>query len=139
MSEVSPASLLFVYGTLRLGSHNPHAVFLHSRCRRTGSARMPGRLFRIGSVYGALYEPDSESSVLGDVLELPEHSAQEILGSLDRYEGIGAGLPRPATFRRERVRAIMESGEEVKCWTWIYNLPVKGCSHVRHGDALARE
>ena len=139
MSEVSPASPLFVYGSLRKGSPNPHAAFLHSRCLFRGVARMRGRLYRNGSIYGALYEPAGASTVLGDVIELPEESAAEILTSLDRYEGIGAGLPRPTLFRRELVKVTMEDETEWLCWTWLYNQPLKGCSLIRHGDALSRE
>lgn len=100
---------------------------------------MPGRLFRRGAVLGALYEHDSESGVLGDVLEPPLARAGEILSSLDRYEGIGAGRSGPATFRRERVSVVMADGTGIECWAWLYNLPLKGCSHVRNGDALAKD
>ena len=139
MSDRPSVLPLFVYGTLRKGSANPHAVFLHSRCRHTGTARMPGRLFRSTATYGALYEPGSNTKVLGDLLELPAAAAQEILTSLDRYEGIGPGMPRPHPFRRDVVQVEREDGEMVECWTWLYNLPTKGCSLVRHGDALSRE
>ena len=101
---------------------------------------MPGRLFRNGSVHGALHEPDHSGTVVGDVLELPPDSRDEILATIDRYEGIGARLPRPAAFRRERVTVIMDAdGSPAECWAWLYNLPVKGASHIRHGDILSKE
>jgi gamma-glutamylcyclotransferase (GGCT)/AIG2-like uncharacterized protein YtfP len=136
MAAASPVPLLFVYGSLRIGSANPHAAFLHSGCRRVGSGKMPGRLFRNGSLHGAVYEEKSESHVVGDVLELPPERAEDILVSLDRYEGIGSGLPKPSPFRRGRVAVVLENGTRVDCWAWLYNLPLSGCSYIRHGDAL---
>jgi gamma-glutamylcyclotransferase (GGCT)/AIG2-like uncharacterized protein YtfP len=139
MSAVLLVPLLFIYGSLRAGSGNPHAAFLHSCCRHGGMGRMPGRLFRHGSVHGALYEPGTAGSVVGDVLELPGGSVEEMLTSLDRYEGIGAGLPAPAAFKRELVTVSLADGTLLQCWAWLYIHPVKGMIHVRHGDALTRE
>ena len=139
MSAVMLVPLLFIYGSLRVGSANPHAAFLHSCCRHGGLGRMSGRLFRSGSVHAAVYEPDTNHSVVGDVLELPEGRVCELLSSLDRYEGIGAGLPNPPAFKRELVWVSAVDGTALQCWAWIYILPTKGFSHIRHGDALRRE
>jgi len=136
MSATPPVPRLFVYGSLRMGSANPHAAFLHARSRPLGSGKMPGRLYRAGPQHVAVYEQESASHVWGDVLELPPDRAEEMLTSLDRYEGIGTGLPKPATFRRDRVNVALEDGAVVECWAWLYDLPVKGCSHLRHGDSL---
>ena len=136
MSAASPVSLLFVYGSLRPGSRNPHAVFLLARCRALGPAAMPGRLFRNGTHFAALHEPESESRVLGDVMELPPDRAGEMLTSLDRYEGIGAGLPDPPFYIRHCIPVMLPDGTHLTCWAWLWNLPVNGMKHVRHGDAL---
>jgi gamma-glutamylcyclotransferase (GGCT)/AIG2-like uncharacterized protein YtfP len=139
MSAALLVPLLFIYGSLRVGSANPHAPFLHRRCRHAGTGRMPGRLFRNGSLHGALYEPESASRVIGDIFELPEETAAEMLTSLDRYEGIGAGVPAPASFKRELVGVHLPDGTPLKCWAWLYTQPLKGFSHIRHGDVLTRE
>jgi gamma-glutamylcyclotransferase (GGCT)/AIG2-like uncharacterized protein YtfP len=139
MSAVLLVPLLFIYGSLRVGSANPHAAFLHSCCRHFGRGRMSGRLFRNGSVHGALYEPGGTGSVIGDVLELPAGRVGEMLSSLDRYEGIGAGLPAPPAFKRELVAVSLEDHTPVECWAWLYIHPVKGLNHIRHGDALKRD
>ena len=131
-----PVPLLFVYGSLRLGSANPHAAFLHARCRTVGAGRMRGRLFRNGLLYGALYEQESSSSVIGDVLELPAGHSGDILVSLDRYEGIGGGMPKPAAYHRSLVKVSLANDTVVECWAWLYALPLTGCTHIRHGDAL---
>ncbi len=136
MSAASPVSLLFVYGSLRPGSRNPHAAFLLTRCRTLGTAAMPGRLFRNGTHFAALHEPESECCVIGDVMELPPDRAGEMLTSLDRYEGIGAGLPHPPSYVRNCIPAVLPDGTAHNCWAWLWNLPVNGMKHVRHGDSL---
>ena len=97
---------------------------------------MPGRLFRNGSHFCALHEPESSSQVLGVVMELPADHAADILISLDRYEGIGAGLSDPPSYVRQCVSATPSDGSPVLCWAWLWNLPVDGMKHLRHGDAL---
>jgi gamma-glutamylcyclotransferase (GGCT)/AIG2-like uncharacterized protein YtfP len=136
--SASPVITLFVYGSLRVGGGNPHASFLHSRCRHAGVGIMRGRLFRNGTQWGALYEPDGNLSVRGDVFELPPDSAESMLLSLDRYEGIGAGLPAPPGYHRRIVSVTIDaSAPVVACWAWLYVSPLNGWHHVRSGDALA--
>lgn len=137
MSAVTSATRVFVYGTLRHGSTNPHAAFLSFRCRRIGSAKLPGRLFRHGAHFAAVHEPESKKEVVGDILLLPHPYAGEILQSLDRYEGIGAGLAGQPVFQRHKVMAVLEDGNRVECWTWLFLLPVQGLMEIRSGDALA--
>src|SRR5688572_6617444 len=139
MSAVMLVPLLFIYGSLRVGSTNPHAAYLHSCCRHCGIGKMPGRLFRNGSLHAAVYEPGAQHTVAGDVFELPDGRCGELICSLDRYEGIGAGLPHPPAFRREEVPVSLADGTSLQCWAWLYILSVKGFSPVRHGDALKRE
>lgn len=139
MSAAVLVPLLFIYGSLRVGSVNPHAAFLHSCCRHTGKGRMPGRLFRNGSTHAALYEPEGAGVVIGDVLELPANRVPEMLTSLDRYEGIGAGLPLPPAFKRELVAVSLTDGTRIECWAWLFTQSVKGFLHIRNGDALTRE
>src|SRR6187455_3081464 len=121
MSAASLVSLLFVYGSLRPGSSNPHASFLLARCRLLGGAVMPGRLFRNGTHLAALHEPGSESRVLGEVMELPPDRTEQMLASLDRYEGIGTGLPDPPSYVRQSVTVTLEDGRCLICWAWLWN------------------
>ena len=135
MSADPPATPVFVYGTLRPGSANPHAAFLTARCRPLGTARLKARLYRVGAHFAAV--PDAHSRVTGEVLLLPPAGAGGILESLDRYEGIGAGLPGPPSYRREKVTVLLAGGEPLECWTWLYCRDVQGLAEVSGGDALS--
>ncbi len=136
MPAAPPVSHLFVYGSLRSGGVNPHAAFLHSACRSHGPASIPGRLFRNGTHLGALHEPQSNGRVIGEVMELPAGRDDAILTSLDRYEGIGNGLSAPQCYVRQCLPATLGDGTILACWAWLWNLPVNGMKHLRHGDFL---
>ena len=69
-------------------------------------------------------------------MELPSDCAGEMLTSLDRYEGIGTGLPDPPSYVRNSVAVTLEDGTGLTCWAWLWNLPLTGMRHLRHGDAL---
>ena len=136
MPAAPPVPHLFVYGSLRTGGLNPHAAFLHSVCRILGSATIPGRLFSNGTHFAALHELESNGRVIGEVLELPPGRDAAILTSLDRYEGIGTGLSISQCYVRQCLAATLGDGTILSCWAWLWNLPVKGMKHLRHGDSL---
>jgi len=97
---------------------------------------MRGRLYRRGAGFAAIHEPDGASEIVGEVLELPGAGAEQILDSLDRYEGIGRGLPGPPAFARERISVALDGSTALECWVWTYCGPVEDLILVRNGDAL---
>ncbi len=99
---------LFVYGTLRHGSHNEFARMLADRALLVGVARVPGRLYDFGSYPGALSSNHPDQWIHGEVHQFEDH---ELLPSLDEYEG--------SEFARERASAQMENGV-VDCWIYWY-------------------
>lgn len=133
-SESTPDHL-FVYGTLRLGSQNPHAAFLHECCTHAGRGTITGRLYRIGYYPGVLLDPGGVQ-VLGDIFALPPGEERAgLLQQLDHYEGVD----RPeadAEYLREPVQVQTASGE-VLCWVYLYNHSVAGKPEITSGDFLA--
>lgn len=97
---------------------------------------MKGRLFRRGAGFAAIYEPNGAAEILGEVLELPGAGAEQILDSLDRFEGIGTGLPGAPVFVRERIPVVLLDCAPLECWVWTYCGPVEDLAPVRTGDAL---
>ena len=136
MSAAPPVTRVFVYGSLRPGSTNPHATFLSFRCPSLGRAKIRGRLFRNGLQFAAVHEPNGHKEVTGDVLVLPELHAGDIIESLDRYEGIGAGMPGPPAFHRRLIPVTLAGGEMLVCWAWLFALSIAGLPEVRSGDCL---
>jgi gamma-glutamylcyclotransferase (GGCT)/AIG2-like uncharacterized protein YtfP len=136
MSATALCLPVFLYGPLRPGSSHPYALLLASRCRVLGTAKMKGRLFRRGTGFAAIYEPEGAAEILGEVLELPGAGAEQILDSLDRFEGIGIGQPGAPVFVRERLPVMLLDRAPLECWVWTYSGPVADLAPVRNGDAL---
>ena len=128
-------SLLFVYGTFRWGSENPHAAFLHRCCRYVTPATLPGKLYRIGGMAAVIHHPQANDKVVGDVLELSAAQRMPILETLDRYVGIGNGFPKPHAYKRRMVTAYDPQGNLVECHAYLYELRTSSVA-IKSGDWL---
>ena len=135
MTSKSTPDHLFVYGTLRLGSSNPHAAFLHECCTHAGQGTITGRLYRIGYYPGIVLDAGGVQ-VLGDVFALPSDEQRAgLLQQLDHYEGVDRS-EADAEYLRKPVM-VNTAGGPVHCWVYLYNHPVTGKSEIPSGDFLA--
>jgi gamma-glutamylcyclotransferase (GGCT)/AIG2-like uncharacterized protein YtfP len=103
------ARYLFVYGTLRSVFHNPYARLLAQRAVLLGTARLPGRLYRLGSYPGMLAPHTPKDWVTGELYRLPSAFCA-LLWTLDQYEGPGF----------ERVLTIAHRAGRPPVKTWVY-------------------
>ncbi len=92
---------LFVYGTLRRGSENQFARQLAEQGRFIGVARVPGRLYNLGSYPGAVASDQPDEWIRGEIFSVDS----VLLAALDEYEG--------AEFERAIVPTI-------GCWIYWY-------------------
>jgi gamma-glutamylcyclotransferase (GGCT)/AIG2-like uncharacterized protein YtfP len=97
-------SQLFVYGTLRRGSDNQFAQLLAGRGQFVGAARVPGRLYDLGSYPGAVPSDQPDQWIHGEVFSLDD----ALLTALDEYEGA------------EFERAMVSATEPLDCWIYWY-------------------
>jgi len=116
---------LFVYGTLLARSAHPMAALLRQRSTPLAPGWFAGRLYDLGAYPGALYEPDSETKVFGEVLNL----SPAVLPLLDRYEGLHE---QPAEYVRRRVPVQTAAGP-VACWAYLYCGPVSESRRILSG------
>ena len=100
MTSKSTPDHLFVYGTLRLGSSNPHAAFLHEFCTHAGQGTITGRLYRIGYYPGLLLDPGGVQ-VVGDVFALP--AGEQRAGMLQQKGQLCLGTDRSHKSNRLRM------------------------------------
>ena len=100
---------LFVYGTLRRGSHNRFARFLAAHARFLGDARIAGRLYNLGRYPGATRSDALREWVRGEVFRLDQPA--KTLSTLDAYEG-----PR---FERSMARVHLASGIQLDAWVYF--------------------
>jgi len=115
---------LFVYGTLRRGNGNRHARLLEHSARFLGSARVQGRLFRVQWYPGLTLRADVGEWVVGDLFRVRDPM---VLTELDEYEGSNE-------YRRVLTTAVVENGEETRCWVYEYVGPVKEERRIESGD-----
>ena len=122
------ATLLFVYGTLRRTSNHLQALWLRRIGEFVGTARVQGRLYRIGRYPGLVPCRACQEWVDGDLFRLPD--AEAVYKVLDAYEGCAPGDPEPHEFRREMTRVVLESGRSVHAATYVYRRNVRNRTRI---------
>jgi gamma-glutamylcyclotransferase (GGCT)/AIG2-like uncharacterized protein YtfP len=125
---------LFVYGTL-LDESNPYAAYLKEHSHFYDEGRLRGRLYNIGNYPGAVLQDDSDSCVHGSIFLIDE--PKTVLKELDDYEGFGDPFLQPNEFIRKLVE-VEARGMILKCWVYLYNLPVNSLPQISSGDYLKR-
>ena len=123
---------LFVYGTL-LNDTNEFAIYLKQHCRFYANGKFNGLLYDIGEYPGAILSADKKNFVHGSIFYIS--NPDETLKVLDDYEEFGLQYPQPNEFIREIVE-ITTNYDKVKCWTYLYNQPVKNLRQIASGRYL---
>ena len=124
-------NFLFIYGTL-LNSGNEFAVYLQKNSGLYGKGKFKGRLYDIGEYPGAVEDKNEKSYIHGSIVSL---NTQDVLKLLDHYEGFGADEAQPNLFIRKLINAETTGGV-IKCWAYLYNLPVDKLQLISSGDYL---
>lgn len=107
---------VFVYGTLMEGFGN-YRCYLASRVSGIAKGNTAGLLYHLPEGYPALVRGDKR--VWGEVMVLTDASALKKMDQLEGYvEGRASNL-----YERERRIAVLENGEAVECWAYIYGDP----------------
>ncbi|MEE8056004.1 MAG: gamma-glutamylcyclotransferase family protein [Gammaproteobacteria bacterium] len=127
-------SYLFVYGTLRKVLEHPLHEVLTIYGEFVGDAIMPGCLYDAGDYPAAVPAPDGTEVIHGELYYLRE--PQRILDKLDRYEGCITPEARRAEYRREYFDVRLYTGDRVKAWVYLYNLPTEQLTQIPSGDYL---
>jgi gamma-glutamylcyclotransferase (GGCT)/AIG2-like uncharacterized protein YtfP len=123
--------LLFVYGTLRLGSDHANGVRLARESDWLGLATLIGTLYRVSWFPALVLE--GEDPITGDLLRLTNPATS--LTWLDAFEGCGRDDPPPHDYRRE-IAEVMTANGPVRAMVYIWNLPVDGLERMPGGDWL---
>jgi gamma-glutamylcyclotransferase (GGCT)/AIG2-like uncharacterized protein YtfP len=127
---IEPATLVFVYGTLRREGSNH---FRMERGRFVGQARVRGRLYRI-DWYPGLVLDSGGGWIHGELFAVDAG----LLAALDAFEGIAAGEDSGSEYRRIQVVADSDSGA-VSAWAWEWVGAVDETRRLPGGDWIAVE
>jgi gamma-glutamylcyclotransferase (GGCT)/AIG2-like uncharacterized protein YtfP len=129
------AEYLFVYGTLRSQLVPPDLSGLVGQLRRFGAAAYTrGHLYDLGTYPGAVLDSDCDRRIIGEVLELP--GDKSVLAALDRYEGIDGNQPDAGLFVRTECHVILDNGQAIECWIYVYNGEISSEKLIESGDYL---
>jgi gamma-glutamylcyclotransferase (GGCT)/AIG2-like uncharacterized protein YtfP len=120
---------LFVYGTLRAATGTKWARFLTAASLLVGTGRCRGNLFRLDGYPGMTVLREGDAWVTGEVhlLDAPLST----LADLDAYEG--------SEFERQIVPVLLDNGQTVEAWAYIYRLETATKAQIASGDYLQPE
>jgi gamma-glutamylcyclotransferase (GGCT)/AIG2-like uncharacterized protein YtfP len=128
------AEYLFVYGTLRSNLVPQDLRGLVQQMRRIGAAYAHGHLYDLGEYPGAIIDADCDRRIIGEVLELTD--SESILTALDHYEGFDSNDRGASLFVRTGCHVILENGEGIECWVYVYNGEISSAKLIESGDYL---
>jgi gamma-glutamylcyclotransferase (GGCT)/AIG2-like uncharacterized protein YtfP len=128
------AEYLFVYGTLRPELVPPDFGGGVQRMRRIGATYAHGHLYDLGEYPGAILDANCDRRIIGEVLELPDGESN--LAALDHYEGFDRNDRGASLFVRTVCHVILENGEEIECWVYVYNGEIASVKLIESGDYL---
>lgn len=97
---------LFLYGTLMQPESDEEVALVVNRLHRIGAASVRGRLYDLGDYPGAVVDPSANTSVRGELVELPED--ESVLHVLDRYEEFDPTNPQQSLFVRTKSQDSIE-------------------------------
>ena len=115
---------LFIYGTLMPG------LRLAAQMRgaeRLGAAQVRGRLVDVGHYPGLL---PGDGLVSGEVWQVSDSQ----LARLDAVEEMVPGDRAASLYWRARVTVLEGALAGQRVWTYVYNRPADGLTHIPHGD-----
>jgi gamma-glutamylcyclotransferase (GGCT)/AIG2-like uncharacterized protein YtfP len=107
-----------------------------------GEASTQGTMFDLGDYPGAIFDPESDSEVKGEVYRLPLNSG--VLKKLDEYEEFNRRSRRLSLFLREAIVVRTSEGKKLSCWAYRFNSEktkkkaVQRKQPVRAGRAASR-
>jgi gamma-glutamylcyclotransferase (GGCT)/AIG2-like uncharacterized protein YtfP len=109
---------LFVYGTL-LPEYAPVEISkVVDQLHLVGRGQIRGRLYDLGDYPGAILD-NSSALISGQLFELPDD--ENVIASLDWYEGFYPDDLDRSLFIRTKTQAFLLDGRKIECWTYVYN------------------
>ena len=127
---------LFVYGTLRGSANHPMHQLLEQNSRFIGMAHFQGKLYQVTHYPAVVASANPDEQVLGEVYQLLQ--PEQTLPQLDKYEECSADFPAPQEYRREMQQVVLENGDSLIAWVYLYNRSTVGLEQLLSGDFMQR-
>jgi gamma-glutamylcyclotransferase (GGCT)/AIG2-like uncharacterized protein YtfP len=125
---------LLVYGSLRRGQGANR--FLDG-AKFVEEVRLPGYdMLALGWYPGIVPNPDNKEGIVGEVYEIPEELAEDMVENLDAYEGYNKMNEARSLFVRREVEV---NGQLTSLYEYNTRPPVGIVEKVKTGDWNAKE
>ncbi len=115
---------LFVYGTLKRRAPRRQHPLLHD-AQYLAKASISGVLYDLGEYPGLIRPSRNRQRVAGELYELSDETAPEMLRALDRYEG--------KEYVRRRVFVTLSNGKRRAAWAYVLRRRPKSAMRVQSG------
>ena len=123
---------LFVYGTLLQATNGAIHPLLAGQAGFLGAGSIAGKLFLVQDYPGAVAIADGQSRVFGEVYQLL--SPEKLLPALDAYEECAPNFPAPHEYQRLCAPVLMNTGQSLNAWVYLYNLATSQLQLISSGD-----
>lgn len=127
-------SYLFVYGSLLKDQDNAMACFLQEHSTFINEGFFNGRLYQVSWFPGAVLSDQKSDRVYGHIFQLNDDRV--VFPVLDDYEGIGESYEEPQLFKKVLVSVRLKNGQNLNCWTYLYNRSVDELQQITTGNYL---
>lgn len=123
---------LFAYGFLKTKYHGSKTTNTPDfRARLIGKGYYTGRIYRVASYPGVIFDLDNTYEVVGEIFELK--NPQEDFKTLDEYEHASPLITNNPDYQRV-IRKIKHGNQTIECWVYEYLLPVSPESEITTGE-----
>jgi gamma-glutamylcyclotransferase (GGCT)/AIG2-like uncharacterized protein YtfP len=134
MKQQASLEYLFVYGTLHRLAENSQYYRIEGYCELVGKGKMQGKLFRVNDYPGAILSEHGTDKVYGDVYRI--RGAEKVLTILDHYEECSAQFPLPHEYVRRQWPIVLQNGEVVRAWVYLYNYSTTNLEPILLGSFI---
>jgi len=129
-----PNELIFVYGTLRKELVSPMDKLLTRHCEFFAEAFMQGILYDVGGYPGVTQSVNPADKVYGELYKIQR--ATKLWPRLDHYEQCSNAFLKPYEYVRKKRPVLLENGEKVQAWIYLFNWKAAGLFRIHSGDYL---
>lgn len=125
---------LFVYGTLLTAIQHPLHQELVAKAQYLGRASFQGKLYALANKNypAAISSAETNAQVFGEVYLV--HCVDELFALLDDYEECSAAFPAPTEYIRQQVPVVLNEGQTLTAWVYLYNFAVDESLQIVSGD-----
>jgi gamma-glutamylcyclotransferase (GGCT)/AIG2-like uncharacterized protein YtfP len=125
---------VFVYGSLREGLYN-YQRCLTGRVEKMIPAQLKGyELYSVYGSYPAMVQSQPQDEVTGELMILKEDQYEDTMATLDRLEGYREGDDRHSMYLRQVKEVLLENGQYVEAYVYVWNRSTRGLAKVDGGD-----